>query len=74
MTYNCSRRHLVGYDSLKGLMYDLGLHLKSEVNGGDAHHSTSAEKLLVEAYHDVFVVLREVDDFIVSDSRGYLRC
>jgi len=55
-------------------MYDLGLHFKSEVNGGDAHHSTSAEKLLVEAYYDVFVVLREIDDFIVSDSRCYLRC
>ena len=55
-------------------MYDLGLHFKSEVNGGDAHHSTSAEKLLVEANHDVFVVLRETDDFIVSDSRRYLRC
>ena len=55
-------------------MHDFGLDFKSEVNGGDAHHSTSAEELLVEAYHDVFVVLREIDDFIVSDSWRYLRC
>ena len=74
MTYNCSRTHLASYDPLKRLMYDLGLHFKSEINGGDAYHSTSAKKLLVEAYHDVFVVLREIDDFIVSDSWSNLRC
>ena len=55
-------------------MHDFGLDFESEVNGGDAHYSTSAEKLLVEAYYDVFVALREIDDFIVSDSRCYLRC
>ena len=55
-------------------MYDPGLHFKSEVNREDARHFTSAEKLLVEAYNDVFVILREIDDFIVSDSRRYLRC
>ena len=55
-------------------MNNFGLDFESEINGGDAHHSTSAEKLLVEAYYDVFVILRETDDFIVSDARCYLRC
>ena len=55
-------------------MNNFGSDFESEINGGDAHHSTSAEKLLVEAYYDVFVILRETDDFIVSDSWRYLRC
>ncbi len=55
-------------------MHDLGLYFKSEVDRGDAHYSASAEKLLVEAYHDVFVIFCESDDFVVGDSRPYLRC
>jgi len=55
-------------------MYDLGLYFKPEIYRWDAHYSASAEKLLVEAYHDVFVFRCEVDDFIVSYPRSHLPC
>jgi len=55
-------------------MHDSCLDFQSKINGRDAHYSASAEKLLVEAYYDVFVILCETDDFIISVSRCYLRC